>query len=209
MNGRASQIDGRDRPRRREATAPLILALFRALTLVAAFIAGPVDAASQAVEAEFELGLRYLNTLYDFDFQALGEQLAEDAVFRDPTATPIAGAALFAEGRQEIVAKFSANAAGSRNGGFEVERHFTSGEYVVFTLVYSAEIRGELVGIAGVWIPVRIPAVTVLRVVGSEISEHTDYVDYDALLQQVAAFEADHKSPEALGSGNDREESGI
>ena len=151
-------------------------------------LASPGAGNGQTTSSPTEVAHTYLETLYAFDFEALPELLTEDAVFQDVTATPLAGAALRYNGRDEIVARFATSSSDSRNATFEIRSQFTTGDHVVFNLMYRTELKGEAVGIPGEWVPVAIPAVTVIRVAGGLVSEHLDYVNYDELLRQIAAF---------------------
>ena len=134
-----------------------------------------------------DVGLRYLNTLYAFEFDQLGAHLAEDATFRDPTAATLVGSPLAYQGRDAIVSGFAAGAADSRNARFEVLHSFASGEYVVFSLIYRTELRGDPIGVPGQWVGVEVSGNTILRVTNGLVSEHVDHVDYEELLRQVEA----------------------
>ena len=52
----------------------------------------------------------------------------------------------------------------------------------------TARSTGESVGNPGAWVPVDIPAVTVIRVVDGLVIEHHDHADCDEMLRRVADF---------------------
>ena len=156
------------------------------LILTLSLLCVPAQGRAQGSDPDLDAALAYMETLYDFDFEGLADHLAPDAIFRDPTAAVLAGEPLEFLGRDAILESFAAGAADSRNAGFEVLEQFTTSGYVVLTLVYRTELRGEAVGVPTDWIPVRVPAMTVLKVVDGLITEHLDHVDYEELLRQVA-----------------------
>lgn len=158
--------------------------------LLALLLTALPNAQTEAQESQpsVDVALSYLETLYSFDFERLGVLLAPDATFTDVTAAVLGGVPLHAAGRDSILASFEAGASDSRNAGFEIGSQFATGDHVILTLTYKTEIRGEAVGVPGAWVPVQVPAVTVLRVVDGLISEHIDYVDYEEMLNQISNF---------------------
>jgi ketosteroid isomerase-like protein len=136
----------------------------------------------------FEIAESYLDALYSFDFGTLRTLLASDATFRDPTGDALAGTEISYHGRDAVLSQFEASASTLRNARFEVRSGFDSGEYVVLNLIYRFEVEGEAFGASDAWIPVAVPAVTILRIVDGRIQEHLDHADYDELVRQVEAF---------------------
>jgi ketosteroid isomerase-like protein len=166
-----------------------------AAALLAGLASTPPVAAQEATPPTtpptvLEAATTYLETLYAFDFETLATLLAPDATFYDPTAAPLTGSDTRYAGRDQIVAEFSGAAAKARNGGYEIERQFVSGELAVFTLTYSSELDGNAFGVPGEWVPVRVAGITVIRVVDGLVTEHLDHVDYESMLRQIEEFVA-------------------
>ena len=148
----------------------------------------PQFALAQGSPSPLETAESYLEALYDFDFEALREYLATDAVFHDPTGETLAGTEISYEGRDEIIIGFEESASILRSAHFEVRSGFDSGEYVVLNLIYRFEVNGEAFGGPKAWIPVAMPAVTILRIVNGKIQKHLDHGDYDEFMRQVEEF---------------------
>ena len=136
------------------------------------------------------LALRYLSTLYELDFDALAHLVAEDLRFVDGTRRTSDGSIYEERGRQQVLTSFERAAAGTRNPGFEVHRQFESAGFVVLSVTYHAELDGSELGVSDGWFPVVVPGITVISLSDGLVTEHVDYVDYDALQAQVAAESA-------------------
>jgi predicted ester cyclase len=148
----------------------------------------PRFALAQESPSPVEIAESYLNALYAFDFGTLRTLLASDATFADPTGEALAGTEISYRGRDAIISGFEASTSTLRNALFEVSSGFDSGEYVVLNLTYRFDVNGEAFGIPGAWIPVAMPAVTILRIVDGRIQEHLDHADYDEFMRQVEEF---------------------
>jgi hypothetical protein len=161
--------------------------------VVVAWACCPRFALAQESPSPFEIAESYLNALYAFDFDALQTLLASDATFNDPTGESLAGTEISYLGRDAIISGFEASSAILRDASFEVHGGFDSGEYVVLNLTYRFEVNGEAFGTPGAWIPIAMPAVTILRTINGIVLEHLDHADYDEFMRQVEEF---GRSPE-------------
>lgn len=148
----------------------------------------PCVAFAQESPSPMEIAESYLKALYAFDFETVRSLLAPDATFRDPTGDALAGTEISYRGRDAIISGFEASARTLRDAHFEVRSGFDSGEYVVLNLIYRFEVNSEAFGGAEAWIPVAMPAVTILRIVNGKIQEHLDHGDYDEFMEQVEGF---------------------
>lgn len=167
----------------------------RIALLVMSLAIGGQSFASVGTQDVAGAALAYLDALYAFEFDTVGELLSAEAVFEDVTADLVAGAAMRLTGRAAIVAGFRAGAAGTRNSRYEVLHQFDSGNRLMLSLRYHTELDGSAFGAQGRWIPVTVHGLTVIEVSAGSVSRHTDFVDYEAMMKQVE----EHLGPGALG----------
>lgn len=155
----------------------------------------PRPVLAQESPSLLEIAESYLDALYSSDFGTVRALLASDATFRDPTGEAVAGAEINYHGRDTIIAAFEASMGTLRHASFDIHSGFDSGQYVVLDLTYRFEIDGDAFGHPGVWIPIEMPAVTILRIVNGKVQEHLDHADYDEFTRQVEAFNRRRQSP--------------
>jgi ketosteroid isomerase-like protein len=148
----------------------------------------PGSVLAQESPSLLEIAESYLDALYSSDFGTLRALLAPDATFRDPTGEALAGAEINYQGRDTIISAFEASMVTLRHASFEVHSAFDSGQHVVLNLTYRFEVNGDAFGHPGAWIPIEIPAVTILRIVNGKVQEHLDHADYDEFTRQVEGF---------------------
>jgi ketosteroid isomerase-like protein len=161
----------------------------------------PRVAHAQDSSSPFEIAESYLDALYSFDFGTLRTLLAPDATFRDPTGDALAGTEISYHGRDAVLSQFEASASTLRNARFEMCGGFDSGEYVVLNLIYRFDVYGEAFGFSESWIPVAMPAVTILRIVDGRVQEHLDHADYDELVRQLEELAVDPSRTISVGCG--------
>lgn len=111
--------------------------------------------------------------------------LDEGAIFEDSSVAVIAGAPVKVEGRAAIVEVFALGADQITQASYEVDKLFTNGEQVVFSLTYNATMKGAALGLDIESVEIRIPAVTVLTLKDEKVVSHIDYVDYESFLNQA------------------------
>ena len=132
-----------------------------------------------------EIGVRYLNALYAFDYAELGKLLDANAVFEDPTAVVVSPDMTWRfEGRDAILDFVRQTGASIVDAEYRVMSEFSTGEFVVFNMEYSTVFDGEMLGTPGQELSVELPAVTILRIQDGLVTRHTDYVDYDLMLAE-------------------------
>lgn len=137
--------------------------------------------------SNLEVGRQYLQSVYAFDFSALEASLHPDAVFEDPTAVvAFPGEAWRFTGRSAILDFFRQSSKGIVDAGFQVRSEFATGEFVVFYLEYWSDVKGEVLGIPGQIVSIKMPGVTILRIRNGLVIHHADHVDYDLFIEQVA-----------------------
>lgn len=136
--------------------------------------------------SNLEVGIRYLDALYAFDYAELEDVFDPDAVFEDPTVVAFAGEAVRVTGRSAIFDFFRQASEGIVDGGFEVLSSFATGQFVVFNLEYWSTFEGELMAVQAKIITIKVPGVTILKFQDGLLIHHTDHVDYELLHEQVA-----------------------
>ena len=159
------------------------MAIVSSVAMCAPSIGAPIQRSGADGEA---LALRYLESLYGFDLDALEQLTAHDVVFHDPTSAVFPGGPWRYEGRGAVLDFFRRSTEGVEEHSFDVERSFTSGELTVLELTYHTRGDGAPLGHPGVSLKLDVPAVTVIRVRDGLVVEHQDFVDYDTLRRQVA-----------------------
>ena len=156
-----------------------------ALLLIGAIVFTNAQSATEPLN-NIEVGRHYLGALYIFDFPELNKLLRTDAVFEDPTAViAFPGEAWHFIGRNAILNFFQQSKSGIVNADFHVLSEFSTGEFVVCNLEYWSDVEGEVLGVPGQVVSVRMPAVTILRIRNGLVIHHTDHVDYDLMLEQL------------------------
>ncbi len=152
--------------------------LLSVLLTLGAGVALPRLADGRAQAAELELADRYLAAYAQLDLEALRPFWDERTVWSDPTTAEIGSAAKPARGPDAIAALLNASVAGVENLAFTFEERFHSGGFVVAigTLRYRlpAAALGRTQGDADFAMRV----VSVLRLDGDTIVQHTDYTDF-------------------------------
>ena len=157
-----------------------------AVLLIMAFLLSNAQSATKSLN-NLEVGKHYLESLYAFDFSTLKASLHADAVFEDPTAVAaFPGQASRFSGRDDILDFFRQSSKGIVGAGYQIQSEFTTGEFVVFNLQYWSRVEGEMLGVPGKIFSVKMPGVTILRIKNGFVIHHTDHVDYDLMLKQVA-----------------------
>jgi ketosteroid isomerase-like protein len=132
-----------------------------------------------------EVGVRYLNALYAFNYSELGNLLDTNAIFEDPTAVVMSPDMTWRfEGRDAILDFVRQTSASIVSAEYRVLSEFSTGEFVVFNMEYSTVFDGEMLGTPGQELSVELPAVTILRIQDGLVIRHTDYVDYDLMLAE-------------------------
>ena len=152
--------------------------------------AEPGSEPSQDADGVRTAALRYLETLYRFDFESLVGSTSEDLAFADPTSTYFGGKAWSRRDRDEVFGFFAASSEGIESAGFDLVSSFTSGEYAVLWLRYRTTGDGALLGAPGLRVSLEIPGATVIRVRDGQVIEHLDHVDYQSMMAQVEAQKA-------------------
>lgn len=150
-----------------------------------AFVFSSAQSATEPTK-NLDIGRHYLDSLYAFDFSELAKLLHPDAIFDDPTAVAFAGEAWHVTGRNAILAFFRQASEGIVDAGFQVLSKFSTGEFVVFYLEYWSDVEGEVLGVPGKIVTIKVLGVTILRIQNGLVIHHTDHVDYDLLHEQVA-----------------------
>jgi ketosteroid isomerase-like protein len=136
---------------------------------------------------DIEVGRHYLDALYAFDLPLLEGLLHADAVFEDPTSVAAApGGAWRFEGRSAVLDFVRQTSASIEDADYQVQAEFSTGKFVVFYIEYSTVFAGELVGVPEEVFSIKVPAVTILRIQNGLVIHHTDHVDYDLMLEQIA-----------------------
>ena len=154
--------------------------------LIAAFAVSSAQSATEPLNS-IEVGRNYLDVLYAFDFPELEKLLHADAVFEDPTSVvAFPGVTWRFVGRGAVLEVFRQSGEGIVDADFRVLSEFSTGEFVVFYAEYSTVFQGEALGMTEQVFSVKIPAVTILRIQNGLVIHHTDHVDYDLMLEQIA-----------------------
>lgn len=134
-----------------------------------------------------EVGRRYLDAMYAFDFPELGLLLHAEAVFEDPTSVVVSPDVTWRfVGRSAILEFIRQSSAGIVDANYHVSSEFSTGEFVVFNLEYSTVVEGEMLGVPEQVFSFKIPAVTILRIRNGLVIHHSDHVDYDLMFEQMA-----------------------
>ena len=153
--------------------------------LIASFAFSGAQSATEPL-SNIEVGRRYLDALYAFDYPELGKLLHADAVFEDPTSVVVSpGVTWRFVGRSAILDFVHQSSNSMVDADYHVLSEFSTGEFVVFYLEYSTVIKGEMLEIPGQVFSVNIPAVTILRIRNGLVIHHADHVDYDLMLEQI------------------------
>jgi hypothetical protein len=155
------------------------------ILLVIALLYSNAQAANEP-PINLEVGRHYLDLLYAFDYLELEKTLHRDVIFEDPTAVAFTGKAWHITGRNAILDFFREASEGIVEGGFEVLSEFSTGAFVVFNIEYWSKFDGEVLGVPGKVVSMKIPGVTILQIRDGLVTHHTDHVDYDLLHKQVA-----------------------
>lgn len=162
------------------------LAHFQYTALLSAAFA--ISGAQSATEplSNIEVGRRYLDALYTFNFPVLEELLHVDAIFEDPTSEVVSPSVTWRfTGRSAILDFIRQTSASIVDAEYRVLSEFSTGEFVVFNMEYSTVFDGEMLGTPGQELSVELPAVTILRIQDGLVIRHTDHVDYDLMLEQI------------------------
>ena len=69
---------------------------------------------------------------------------------------------------------------------YHVLSEFSTREFVVFYIEYSAAFKGEMLGMPDQVFSIEVPAVTILRIQNGLVIHHADHVDYELMLEQMA-----------------------
>ncbi len=166
--------------------------LFKYIVLLLCTIAIPSAQSETEPLSGIETGRNYLNALYAFDLPELKELLHPDAVFEDPTSeTAFPGTPWRFEGRNAILDMVRQSRDGIVSAEYHVLSEFATGEYVVFSLEYSMEFQGEMLGVPERQFSIKIPAATILKLKDDLVIRHVDYVNYDLMLEQMAKQSGD------------------
>ena len=154
--------------------------------LIAALAFSSAQSATQPLNS-IEIGRNYLDALYAFDFPELEKLLHPDAVFEDPTSVvAFPGVTWRFIGRSAILDFVRQSSDGIVDADYHVLSEFSTGEFVVFYAEYSTVFEGEALGMPEQVFSVKMPAVTILRIQNGLVIHHTDHVDYDLMLEQIA-----------------------
>ena len=164
------------------------------LALAAALLCGAVPLAAQeapprdygeVTAANTPLAAAYIAAYTSRDWDALEPLLAEQASFRDPTATLVFGG-VESQGRAAIMERFRVGYAGITHMEFTPFRQIVSGDVAVAegALHWGLDL-GEGKAVDSV-----TPMVIVLTLQDGKVIEHRDYVDYAPFLEGVREVRA-------------------
>lgn len=119
------------------------------------------------------------------DWEALEPLLAEQASFRDPTATHVFGGVM-SEGREAMMERFRTGYASITHMRFATSRRFVAGDVAVYegALDWGLDLGG------GTVVESVTPMVIVITVAAGQVAQHRDYVDYAPFLEAVRASRA-------------------
>lgn len=160
----------------------LFVALAAAPTL-ALFAQGP---GSKRVDPS-PVAARYLNAYAKFDLDQLAAFWDDQSIFHDPTTAEIGPELGPVRGARAIVDALRGSTQGVTDLRFDFEEQFHSGDRVVAIgrLLYT--MPAKMLGKAKGDLDFDLRVVTVLRVEGDKIREHTDYSDFSRWRAQVEA----------------------
>jgi len=134
-----------------------------------------------------EVGRHYLDAMYSFNFAELEKSLHPDAVFEDPTSVAAVPDVVWRfNGRDAILDFIRQSSEGIDEADYQVLSEFSTGEFVVFNIDYSAVFDGEMMGMPDRRFSIKVPAVTILRIQDGLVIHHADHVNYDLMLEQIA-----------------------
>ncbi len=153
--------------------------------LIAAFAISGAQSATEPL-SNVEVGRRYLDAFYAFDFLELEVFLHADAIFEDPTSEVVSpGVTWRFTDRSAILDFVRQTSASIVDAEYRVLSEFSTGEFVVFNMEYSTVFDGEMLGTPGQEFSVELPAVTILRIQDGLVNRYTGHVDYAFMLEQV------------------------
>lgn len=130
---------------------------------------------------------RYLAAIEQQDMTTMAQLLSAEAHYLDPTMTQFNGQPVDLLGKDAII-KFwrdSFEVSGSGKLDYGIDECFTAGDTTVMTLNLEIEVAGAFWGVNKDKIDLNARHIMILRIVGKQIIDHTDYVDYASMLDQV------------------------
>ena len=157
----------------------LVLGLTACLGLVcgAAVAAQAVPFAEQSSATQV-VAEKYFAAYIARDWDKLERLLAEEGSFTDPTAEPVFGA-VQSLGKPAVMKNFREGYAQLKYMRFNRMRTVFSGKHALFegTLDWALTLEGDRVAVTNA-----MPFLTILRVEGGLVVEHTDFADYQPFI---------------------------
>jgi len=167
------------------------------LVALVALVANLLPSLANSVQNEattdplVELSERYLERLCANDLDGLGELLAKDALFEDPTRATLNGQEERIQGRAAILKSFGKRAEHAAESRVEIVESFVTGEHVIMRLNYLSTPKTKVIraGSSEGDDQLVISTVTVLQIHQGKVVHHVDYVDYASILRAAAQDE--------------------
>lgn len=137
-----------------------------------------------------EVATAYLAAYARWDVDALASFYDEDSVWKDPTSAELGAATGPFRGPRAIVDGLRKSTASITDLHFRFDERFASADHVVAIgrLIYT--LPGALVGPSGRDVSFDLRVVTVLRVSGGKVREHSDYSDFSRWFERVREVQA-------------------
>jgi ketosteroid isomerase-like protein len=137
---------------------------------------------------------QYLRAIEQQDMQGMSTLLSDQAHYLDPTMTEFDGPAVDLNAKADIIDFWQASFEQSGSGKlqYRIDGCFVAGDTTVMTLHLDIEVSGAFWGVNTDMIDLNGRHIMTLRIAEDKITSHTDYVDYQALLQQVEQLKQVH-----------------
>ena len=135
--------------------------------------------------ALIDIGKRYLDTVYRFDFEQQASFYTAESVFEDHTVDIFDQTWLFT-GPDEIVGLFrDTRPETPLEVRVDIQDAFIVGDRVHFYVHYYNTGDGTPMGVPGREITVVAKGFTILRIVDGKVLHHLDYIDYPGMFRQA------------------------
>ena len=132
-----------------------------------------------------DIGRRYLETVYRFDFDQQATFYTEDSVFEDHTVDIFEQTWHF-KGPDEIVGLFRDTLPETPlKVDVDIQDAFIVADRVHFYVHYHNTGDGTPMGVPGKEITVTAKGFTILRIVDGKVLHHLDYIDYPGMFRQA------------------------